>query len=124
MGKSCWMARTFFPYKSSYHFRYLYCFQCYRPQTWQFYLVFPALFISGTHKVPGLKFNSGRSRDQVLQRDRKPMILCARSTARSRSRLTEHETQIKEHVEVCLFYSMNNKMLCLSTWPTFCLFVS
>ena len=28
-------------------------FQCYRPQTWQFYLVFPALFISGTHKVPG-----------------------------------------------------------------------
>ena len=35
----------------------------------QFYLVFPALFISGTHKVPGLKFKGGyRSRDQVLQR--------------------------------------------------------
>ena len=34
-------------------------FQCYRPQTWQFYLFFPALFISDTHKVPGLKFNGG-----------------------------------------------------------------
>ena len=40
-------------------------FQCYRPQTWQFYLVFPALFISGTHKVLGLKLRVGRSRDQV-----------------------------------------------------------
>ena len=34
-------------------------FQCYRSQTWQFYLVFPALFISGIHKVPGLKFKGG-----------------------------------------------------------------
>ena len=34
-------------------------FQWYRPQTWQFYLVFPALFISGTHNVPGLKFKGG-----------------------------------------------------------------
>ena len=34
-------------------------FQCYRPQTWQFYLVFPALFISGIHKVPDLKSNGG-----------------------------------------------------------------
>ena len=34
-------------------------FECYRPQTWHFYLFFPALFISGTHKVPGLKFKGG-----------------------------------------------------------------
>ena len=34
-------------------------FQCYTPQTWQFYLFFPALFISGTHKAPGLKFKGG-----------------------------------------------------------------
>ena len=33
-------------------------FQCYRPQTWQFYLLFPALSISGTHEVLhiGIKF--------------------------------------------------------------------
>ena len=34
-------------------------FHCYRPQTWQLYLFFPALFISGTRKVPGLKFKGG-----------------------------------------------------------------
>ena len=66
MGKSGWMARLaieqlfpiqiFFPFPI---FKLLpnFIFQCYRPQTWQFYLVFPALFISGIHKVPGLKFN-------------------------------------------------------------------
>ena len=43
-------------------------FQCCRPQTWQFYLVFPALFISVIHKAPGLNLTVGRSRDQVLQR--------------------------------------------------------
>ena len=31
-------------------------FEFYRPQTWQFYSFFPALFISGIHKVSGLKF--------------------------------------------------------------------
>ena len=30
-------------------------FQCYRPQTWQFYLVFPALSISAIHEVLGIK---------------------------------------------------------------------
>ena len=34
-------------------------FYCYRSQTWQFYLVFPVLCISGAHKVSGLKFNGG-----------------------------------------------------------------
>ena len=34
-------------------------FECYRPQTWQFYLFYPALFISGIHKVSGLKFKGG-----------------------------------------------------------------
>ena len=34
-------------------------FESYRPQTWQFYLCFPALFISGIHKVSGLKFGGG-----------------------------------------------------------------
>ena len=64
MGKSCWMARVvtfshiFLPFAI---FKLLlnFIFQCYRLQTWQFYLVFPALFISGTHKMLGLKFNGG-----------------------------------------------------------------
>ena len=35
-------------------------FQCYRPQTWQFYLIFfPALSISVIHKVPRIKFKGG-----------------------------------------------------------------
>ena len=46
MGKSCWMALNFI-------------FECYRPQTWQFYLRFSALFISGIHEVQGLKFKGG-----------------------------------------------------------------
>ena len=29
-------------------------FHCYRPQTCQFYLLFPALSISAFHKVPGI----------------------------------------------------------------------
>ena len=37
-------------------------FQWYRPQTFQFYL-FPALFISGIHKVPGIKLRVGMSCD-------------------------------------------------------------
>ena len=31
-------------------------------------LIFPALFSSGTHKLPGLNLRVGRSCDQVLQR--------------------------------------------------------
>ena len=38
-------------------------FHCYRPQTWQFYLFFPALSISAIHKVLGIKFKGGRSRE-------------------------------------------------------------
>ena len=38
-------------------------FQCYRPHTWQFYLVFPALSVSSIDKVLGIKFKGGRSRD-------------------------------------------------------------
>ena len=44
MGKSCWRAIAV---------------QCNRHQTWQFYLFFPALVISGTHKVPGIKIYKG-----------------------------------------------------------------
>ena len=37
-------------------------FQCYRPQTWEFYLFFPALSISAIHEVlAGIKFKGGRS---------------------------------------------------------------
>ena len=55
---------NFFPYKSSYHFRYLNCCQIlYSNATdlklGSFYLVFPALFISGTHNVSGLNCNGG-----------------------------------------------------------------
>ena len=45
----------------------LYSKSC-RPQTWQFYLVFPALSISAIHKVLGIKFKGGRSRDPELQK--------------------------------------------------------
>ena len=38
-------------------------FQCYRPQTWQFYLFSPALSISAIHELRGIKFKGGRSRD-------------------------------------------------------------
>ena len=66
MGKSCWLAslasQQLFPIQILLPFPIFkllpnLIFQCYRPQTWQFYLVIPALFISGTQKVPGLKFN-------------------------------------------------------------------
>ena len=72
MGKSCWLAslinnianqqlfpiQIFIPFPI---FKLLpnFILQCYRPQTWQFYLVFPALVNSGTHKVPDLKSNGG-----------------------------------------------------------------
>ena len=38
--------------------------QCYRPQTWQFYLLIAALFISSIHKV--LYLRVGRSCDSLL----------------------------------------------------------
>ena len=34
-------------------------FQCYWPQTWQFYLLFPALSISSIHKVLSIKLKGG-----------------------------------------------------------------
>ena len=34
-------------------------FQCYRPQTWQFYLFFPTLSISSIHKVSSITFKGG-----------------------------------------------------------------
>ena len=44
-------------------------FQCYRPQTWQFYLFFPLLFsFLVLTKCPVLNLRVGRLRDQVLQR--------------------------------------------------------
>ena len=44
-------------------------FQCYRLQTWQFYLFFPALSISSIHKVPSITFKWGyRSHDPLLQK--------------------------------------------------------
>ena len=55
MGKSC----NLIPYKSSNNicknFKLLpnSIFQWYRPQTWQVYLLLPALFISGIQKVSG-----------------------------------------------------------------------
>ena len=48
--------------------RYLNCCQTLYSITTDLGLVFPALFISGTHKVAGLNLTVGRSRDQVLQR--------------------------------------------------------
>ena len=67
MGKSCWMAMLaipqLFPIQILIFPRFEllknFIFEQYRPQTWQCYLFFPALFVSGTHKVPGLKFKGG-----------------------------------------------------------------
>ena len=63
MGKRCWMAslakQQLFPIQILKIFPRLellqhFIFECYRPQTWQFYLSFP-----GIHKVPGLQFKGG-----------------------------------------------------------------
>ena len=70
MGKSYWIARLvnqqLLPIQILLLFLKFnllpnFIFQCYRPQTWQFYLFifFPALSISGTDKVPGIKFKGG-----------------------------------------------------------------
>ena len=68
MGKSWWLARLaiqqLFPIQILLIFLRFellpnFIFECYRPQTWQFYLFFHALFISGIHKVPGLTFKGG-----------------------------------------------------------------
>ena len=65
MGKSCWMAslaiQKLFPIQILLRFELLrnVIFECFIPQTWQFYLVFPAHFISAIHKVPDLKFKGG-----------------------------------------------------------------
>ena len=71
MGKSCWTARLaiqqHFPIQILLvflRFKLLpIIFHCYRPQTWQFYLFFPALSVSSIHEVLGIKFKGGRSRD-------------------------------------------------------------
>ena len=39
--------------------------QRYRPQTWQFYLFFPALSISAIHEVLGIECKGGRSHDPI-----------------------------------------------------------
>ena len=63
MGKSHWIARLaiqqHFPIKILLVFLRFklppnFIFQWYRPQTCQFYLLFPALSISAFHKVPGI----------------------------------------------------------------------
>ena len=72
MGKSCWIARLalqqHFPIQLLLvflRFKLLpdFLFQCYRPQTWQFYLLFPSLSISVIHEVLGSKFKGGGSHD-------------------------------------------------------------
>ena len=67
---------SFFSYKSSYHFRPRFklppnfIFQCYRPQTWQFYFfsLSPCSFNFWYSQCQVLNLRVGRSRDQVLQR--------------------------------------------------------
>ena len=59
MGKCCWVAT--FPIQILLPFPIFklppnFISQCYKPQTWQFYLVFPALSVSGIHEVLGIKF--------------------------------------------------------------------
>ena len=60
MGKCCWIAslgiQQLFPIQILLPFPIFkllpnYIFQCYRPETWQFYLFFPALSVSSIHEV-------------------------------------------------------------------------
>ena len=77
MGKSCWMAsiaiQQLFPIQILLPFPIFkllpnFIFECYKPQTWQFYLFVHALFISSTHKVPGLKWAWARKVQVVFIR--------------------------------------------------------
>ena len=75
MRKRCWIARLamqqHFPIQIPLvflRFKLLpnFIFLCYRPQTWQLYLVFPALSISAIHEVLGIKCKGVRSYDGPL----------------------------------------------------------
>ena len=83
MGKCCWMewlchVQQLFPIQIPLSFPIFkllpnFIFECSnRPQTWWLCVFLHALFISGIHKLPGLKFKGGysvaRSCDQVPQR--------------------------------------------------------
>ena len=46
--------------------------------------------------------------------DKKPMILCARGTSRSREQSTKRRSRSENIWKVCLFYSQNNKIVWLS----------
>ena len=45
---------------------------------------------------------------------KKPMILCARSTSRSREQSTKRRSRSESMLTVCLFYNQNNKIVWLS----------
>ena len=47
-------------------------------------------------------------------RIKKPMILCARSTSRSREQRVKRRSRSENMRKVCLFYNQNNKILWLS----------
>ena len=73
MGKSCWRARL--AIQQLFPIQILLIFLRFKllpiPQTSDVAVLlffFPALFISGIHKVPGIKLRVGRSCNQVLQR--------------------------------------------------------
>ena len=45
---------------------------------------------------------------------KRPMILCARNTSRSREQSKKRRSRSENMRKVCLFYSQNNKILWLS----------
>ena len=74
MGKCCWITslaiQQMFPIQILLPFPIFklppnFIFQCYRPQTWQFYLFFPTFSVSSIHEVLGTIFRVGRSRDSA-----------------------------------------------------------
>ena len=76
MGKSCWIAslaiQQLFPIQIFLTFPIFkllpnFIFQCYRPQTWQFYLVFLLFTFLVLTESQVLNLMVGRSYDQVLQ---------------------------------------------------------
>ena len=59
-----------------------------------------------------------RPRWFVGNKIKKPMILCARSTSRSREQSTKRRSRSENMQKVCLFSNENNKSCDYQTWQT------
>ena len=71
---------------------------------------FPDIWVSSCVSVIGFSFLV----ELWVIKIKKPMILCARSTSRSREQSTKRISRSENMRKVCLFYSQNNKIVWLS----------